>query len=166
MENSILNQLAFDPAYLILGLAGLTVLLLITVIVCILKIKKLYRSYDKFMRGKDAENLEEFIFTQIEEIKYLKAENRANRDSIRKLTKEEKKAYQKFGVSKYNAFSGMGGNLSFAIALLDFYNTGFVLNCMHAREGCYVYMKKVEKGETEVALGSEEKEALEQALGY
>ena len=67
---------------------------------------------------------------------------------------------------KYNAFKGMGGNLSFAMALLDYTNTGFVLNSVHSREGCYVYIKEVERGETDVLLGSEEKDALEQALGY
>ncbi|MCQ4833339.1 DUF4446 family protein, partial [Hungatella sp. SL.1.14] len=73
---------------------------------------------------------------------------------------------QKFGLVKYNAFKGMGGNLSFAMALLDYTNTGFVLNSVHSREGCYVYIKEVERGETDVLLGSEERDALEQALGY
>ena len=40
------------------------------------------------------------------------------------------------------------------------------LNSVHSREGCYVYIKEVERGETDVLLGSEEKDALEQALGY
>ena len=67
---------------------------------------------------------------------------------------------------KYNAFKGMGGNLSFVIAMLDDNNTGFVLNSVHSREGCYLYLKDVVEGKTEVLLGSEEKEALERALGY
>ena len=45
-------------------------------------------------------------------------------------------------------------------------NTGFVLNSVHSREGCYLYLKDVVEGKTEVLLGSEEKEALERALGY
>ena len=67
---------------------------------------------------------------------------------------------------KYNAFKGMGGNLSFALAMLDMNNTGFILNAVHSREGCYLYIKVVVKGETDSALCSEEKDALEQALGY
>ena len=65
---------------------------------------------------------------------------------------------------RYDYF--MRGNLSFAIALLDLNNTGFILNSVHSREGCYLYIKSVEKGETDISLGIEEKEALEQALGY
>ena len=67
---------------------------------------------------------------------------------------------------KDNAFQGMGGNLSFVFAMLDYTNTGFVLNCIHSREGCYIYMKEVDRGQTDVVLGNEEQEALEQALGY
>ena len=118
------------------------------------------------MRGKDAESLEETILKQMDEIRELKSQDRANKDAIRTLTKNVKGSYQKFGMVKYNAFKGMGGNLSFAFAMLDLNNTGFVLNSVHSREGCYLYIKSVEKGETEVILGNEEKEALEQALGY
>ena len=75
-------------------------------------------------------------------------------------------SFQKFGMIKYNAFKGMGGNLSFAFALLDYTNTGFILNSVHSREGCYLYLKTVDRGQTEISLGNEEKEALEQALGY
>lgn len=166
MENSILNNLGFDPAYLIIGLALMTLILLVVTIVCIVKMKALYRKYDYFMRGKDAETLEDIILEQIDEIKKLKAEDRANKDSIRTLNKNQRASYQKFGMVKYNAFQGMGGTLSFAFALLDYTNTGFVINSVHSREGCYLYMKQVDRGQTEVLLGNEEKEALEQALGY
>ena len=75
-------------------------------------------------------------------------------------------SFQKFGMVKYNAFKGMGGNLSFAFALLDYTNSGFVMNSVHSQEGCYLYLKEVDRGQTETLLGNEEKEALEQALGY
>lgn len=166
MDNSILNQLPIDPAFLIIGLSGLTLILLIVVIICMIQMKKLYRRYDFFMRGKDAETLEGIIMEQMEDIAQLKSEDRANKDSLRNTNKNYRSAFQKFGLVKYNAFKGMGGNLSFAMSLLDYTNSGFVLNSVHSREGCYVYIKEVERGETEVLLGSEEKEALERALGY
>lgn len=166
MDNSILNLLPVDPGYVILGLAVMTLILLIVVIICLVQMKKLYRRYDYFMRGKDAETLEEIIMGQMEDIGELKAEDRANKDSLRNTNKNYRSAFQKYGLVKYNAFKGMGGNLSFAMAMLDYTNSGFVLNSVHSREGCYVYIKEVERGETDVLLGSEEKDALEQALGY
>lgn len=166
MEESIMNNLGFDPMYIIIAQTVLTLVLLIVVIVCIIKMRKLYRRYDYFMRGKDAESMEEMIIHQMDEIVELKAQDRANKDSIRIANKNSRASFQKVGVVKYNAFKGMGGNLSFALALLDYTNSGFVINSVHSREGCYLYLKEVDRGQTEVLLGNEEKVALEQALGY
>ena len=166
MENSIMGTWAIDPAFIIIGLAAVTLILLILVIVCMVKMKKLYRRYDYFMRGKDAETLEDIIMEQIEEIRNLKAEDKANKESIRSLNRNQRASFQKFGIVQYNALNGMGGTLSVAFALLDYTNTGFVINSVHSREGCYLYMKPVDRGQTDTLLGNEEKEALEQALGY
>ena len=166
MENSILNNIGFDPGFLIIGLSVLNLISLIVTIICLSLYKKLYRRYDMFMRGKDAETLEDTILDLMDEAAFLRSEDRANKDLIESMEEQVKAGYQKTGIVKYNAFKGMGGNLSFVIALLDDNNTGFVLNSVHSREGCYLYMKDVVEGKTEVLLGSEEKEALERALGY
>ena len=166
MENSILNLCPFDPAYIIMGLVILVVLLLILVIVTMTKLRRLDRKYDYFMRGKDAETLEDIIMDEIDELRDLRDEDRSNKDSIRTLNRNFRASFQKYGVVKYNAFKGMGGNLSFALAVLDYTNSGFVMNCVHSREGCYLYIKEVDMGQTDIVLGNEEQEALEQALGY
>ena len=163
---NILDYFGIDPFYIMLGQTVLTLILLIVVIVCIFKIKRLYRSYDYFMRGKDAETLEDIIIDHIHDIQELKSQDRANKDQIRINNKNMRASFQKFGMVKYSAFKGMGGNLSFAFALLDYTNTGFIMNSVHSREGCYLYLKAVDRGQTEILLGNEEKEALEQALGY
>lgn len=162
----MMNNLGFDPIYIIIAQAVLSLILVVVVIICIFKIRKLYRRYDVFMRGKDAETLEDVIMKQIDDITDLKSQDRANKDSIRVANKNSRASFQKFGMVKYNAFKGMGGNLSFALALLDYTNTGFVINSVHSREGCFLYLKEIERGETDTQLGAEEREALEQALGY
>jgi len=166
MINEMLYNLPFDPMYLVIGSCGLSFVLLIAFIVCIFKMNKLYRRYDRFMRGKDAETLEDTMIDILEQLKDLNTKDRANKDMMKVLSKQVKDSFQKFGFVKYNAFKGMGGNLSFVLAMLDDNNTGFVLDAVHSREGCYLYLKEVEEGATEVLLGSEEQEALEQALGY
>lgn len=164
--SEMLYNLPFDPMYLIIGSCGLSLVLLIAFIICMIKMNKLYRRYDRFMRGKDAETLEDTMISILEQLKDLNAKDRANKDMMKSLSKQVKDSFQKFGFVKYNAFKGMGGNLSFVLAMLDDNNTGFVLDAVHSREGCYLYLKEVEEGATEVLLGSEEQEALEQALGY
>ena len=145
---------------------SIDVILLALLIYMIVRYRQLSNSYNFFMRGKRGENLEGTIFKITEEIKKLKFEDKENKDAIRVINKNLRAAYQKFGVVKYNAFKGMGGNLSFAFAMLDYTNPGSILNSVHSREGCFVYVKVVDRGQTEVLLGTEEKEALEQALGY
>ncbi len=166
MENSMLASWPIDPAIVILTLAVFTLLLLVTTIVCILQTNKIYRKYDRFMRGRDAESMEDIIMSIVEENREIRAQDRTTKDAIKILSKSVKGSFQKFGMVKYNAFKGMGGNLSFAFAMLDMNNTGFILNSVHSREGCYLYIKDVVNGEAEITLGNEEKEALEQALGY
>lgn len=166
MKNSLLYNLPFDPLILIIGFSVLSFILLVVVIICIIKMNKLYRRYDMFMRGKDAETLEDNILDILEELQDLRARDRTNKDAMKLLSRQVKNSFQKYGFVKYNAFKGMGGNLSFVLAMLDDNNSGFVLDAVHSREGCYMYLKEVEEGATEVLLGSEEQEALEQALGY
>lgn len=70
----------------------------------------------------------------------------------------------KVAIVKYDAFKEMGGKLSFALAMLDKENNGFVMNAIHSSDGCYTYVKEIVKGESYVVLGEEEKEALRQAV--
>ena len=54
--------------------------------------------------------------------------------------------------------------MSFALALLSDNDTGFIINAMHSREGCYTYIKEINNGHANVLLAKEEKEALDAAL--
>ena len=49
-------------------------LLLIMTVICIMQTSRLYRRYDYFMRGKDAESMEEIILNLSDEIKELKSQ--------------------------------------------------------------------------------------------
>ena len=166
MENSILNHFPVDPGIILITLLVITVISVITMICMIFQYRRLYRRYDLFMRGKDAETLEDLVMDLVDEAEELRRSANENQEKMDLAIESVKGSFQKLGLVKYNAFKGMGGSLSFAIALLDENNTGFVLNSVHSRDGCYLYMKDVLEGRTEVLLGNEEQEALEQALGY
>ncbi len=150
--------------YLWLATLLLIIILLVLVIVLLVKQHKLARKYDRFMRGSDAENLEESFFEAYEAIKQLQDEDKANKADISELKAVLGKTFQRMAIVRYNAFPGMGGNSSCAVALLTQGLDGLVLNIVHSRESCYFYVKTVNKGEPEVLLGKEEKEALDEAL--
>lgn len=168
MDSQITRFLDVNQDYIIMGLIGVVVLLIIIILIMWIalstKIKKLKRTYDAFMRGKDAETLEDSILNRFEDIDLLLKEEKRNKESIKNIEDNLLITYQKVGIVKYNAFKEMGGKLSFALALLNNTNDGFVLNAMHSREGCYTYVKEIVKGESYIVLGEEEKEALENAI--
>ena len=121
--------------------------------------------YEKFMMGKDLESREDIITTRFSQIDHMLKDTAKNVEDINQLYTEMKSVVQKTGIVKYDAFNEMGGKLSFALVMLDGNNNGFVINAMHSREGCYTYIKEIINGESYIPLGTEEKEALNQALG-
>ena len=94
MENSMLYSLPFDPMYLLIGSSVLSLALLIAFIISTVKMNKLYRRYDRFMRGKDAETLEDTLTEILEQLKDMNAKDRATKDMMRVLSKQVKDSYQ------------------------------------------------------------------------
>ena len=58
----------------------------------------------------------------------------------------------------------MGGDLSYAVALIDSHDNGVVLSSIFAREDSRSYVKPIESGKSNYALTEEEAEALKIAL--
>ena len=160
MDQSAL-QTAVMAASIIISIVAIVI-----AIIAILKYKNIYRLYDSFIRGRDAESLEDLILEEEDRIEALEAADAANKEVMRTMNRNIRASFQKCGVVRYDAFEGMGGKVSCALALLDYTNTGIILNCMHSASGCFLYIKEVEAGTTDVQLGAEEKGALERALGY
>lgn len=153
-----------DIAYLFIGILVIILILFIIVFVQMWKLNKLKKRYEKFMKGKEAESLEEEIVNLFEDITYLKETTNKNSKEISRIYKKHESAYQKIGIVKYDAFNQMGGKLSFSLALLNENDDGFILNSVHSSDGCYSYTKEITAGECEISLGEEEKNALEIAI--
>lgn len=164
MESKILKSIGIDPAWFFLILLVLIVVLFIMLVNVTMKYNRLNKSYKIFMKGKDAKNLEETMIARIEEIEAILKYTKQNRQDIKDIYKKLSRNYQKMGLVKYDAFNEMGGKLSFALAMIDDENNGWILNAMHSREGCYTYVKEVIKGDTYVELADEEAEALDKAI--
>lgn len=159
---------SFDLGYLlvavgVLALISLAAIILLIVQIC--KTSRLKKRLDRFVVGKDGRSLEQEIVGLCEDNKFLKNNAERNKKDIRELFKRMETAYQKMGLVKYDAFSQMGGQLSFSLALLDENNNGFIINSVHSTEGCYSYTKEIKNGKCSISLGAEEAEALALAIG-
>ena len=164
MESKILKALGIDPAFILIFLLILIIVLFVLYVNVTLKYNRLKSSYNTFMKGKDGKTLEESMKERVEEIESILKVTKQNRMEIKEINKKLDRNYQKVGIVKYDAFNEMGGKLSFALAMLDGNNSGWVINAMHSREGCYTYVKEILKGESYVELAEEEAEALDKAI--
>ena len=114
----VYQMTGIDTAYILIGIGVIELILLILVIIALCKLKKYHRKIDRFMRGKDAESLEETILSCIEKNEQVDKMNQMLREDIVGLRKNQRITYQKMGMVKYNAFREMSGDLSYALALL------------------------------------------------
>lgn len=161
----VFDSVGLDIGYVLLGSMGVTLIIGILCIVLMCKVHSLKKKYRSFMSGSTMESMEDEITKRFQEISNLQKETKEVKNRVVRIEDTLKVAYQKVGIVKYDAFSEMGGKLSFVLALLTEENDGFLLNSMHSsREGCYTYIKEIIKGESFVILSEEEKLALKQAI--
>ena len=161
----IQQYLGISSDYIVLGLAALVLIMIILLIVLIVKVNDLKKRYKYFMQGKNAKSLEDTLFYRLEQVDELIESNALNERNIDMIIKNMQSCFSKLGIIKYNALNEMGGKLSFSLCLLNEKNTGYIINAMHSREGCYTYVKEIIEGNSIIALSDEESAALDMALG-
>lgn len=164
MKSKILSAIGIDPGIILILLIILCVGCIAMLVNLHMKYDRLKSSYNTFMKGKDAKTLEEGFAEHFKMLEGTADAIKQNRQAIKGLYRKMDGNYQKLGIVKYDAFNEMGGKLSFALAVLDGNNNGFIMNAMHSREGCYNYIKEVVKGQSYIELSEEEAESLERAI--
>lgn len=165
MDSKLFN-LGFDPIFLMAILLAIAVVGLIISIIANIRTVKLWHRYDRFMRGKDAETLEELINQLVLEFEALKERQESLDEKMKDVLADLKGNVKKTAVRKYNAFKDVGGKLSFSLVMLDGENNGIILTCIHANGPSFTYIKEIIGGESYVSLSIEEQEALNEAKEY
>ena len=164
MESSIFDAIGIDPGIILIFVLGVLLIVLVYMIKISMKMSRFIKKYKMFMRGLDGASLERAFAARFNQMDLLEENSRNHMEEIRKIKEVQNITLNKVAIVKYDAFKEMGGKLSFALAMLDKENNGFVMNAIHSSDGCYTYVKEVVKGESYVVLGEEEKEALRQAV--
>ena len=152
---------------LMIGVLVLLVLLMALVIYFIFALKKMKNRLDLFMGTKSTRtNIEDILIDYYNYVEILSKRTDAIDDNIRNIYNRLEPCVQKIGIVRYNPFDQMGGDLSYALALLDEKNNGFILNTIFSRESSHTYCKPLENGESIYPLSYEEQEAIKRALGF
>ena len=118
------------------------------------------------MKGSDGMSLEKLMAKNIKEIEHLTNVTTDHELRLRILHDHSDRVWSKYGMVKYDAFDDVGGKLSFALAMLNYDNTGYILSAIHSRDNCFFYIKEIIEGESYVLLSTEEVEALKQAVNF
>lgn len=148
-------------------LLTLAVVLLILVIVDIYNHQKLKARYEQFMglnrKRKTDVNMEKLLIDCVAKAESIDEKYAKILEIVEDMQKNMQYCCQKVGIVRYNPFEEMGGNLCFAVAILDAENTGIVINGIHSRTGTFTYAKPVELGVSTYILSKEEQEAIDKA---
>lgn len=143
------------------------VLLLILVIVDIYSNQKLKKRYEVFMginkKRRNDINMEKLLVDCVAKAESIDDKYAKVLEIVQDMQKNMQYCCQKVGIVRYNPFEEMGGNLCFAVAILDAENTGIVINGIHSRTGTFTYAKPVELGVSTYILSKEEQEAIDKA---
>ena len=147
--SALFERAGVDVGMIVILLIILVAVMAVVTVSMSIRLSRLTRRYRLFMKGKDGQSMEKAFGQKFREIE--------------KLMKQGK-TLTRYGIVKYDAFDDVGGKLSFALAMLDRSNTGFILNAIHSRDNCFLYIKEIVKGESYIMLSDEEIRALQQAV--
>jgi hypothetical protein len=155
-----------NAMWLSLGALSLGFFAFILAITLFFRFRKLKKSLSALFAGKTGSDLEEIVLKQREGLDVADEEIRKLYGIAEQLYRLGNESIHKAELLRFNPFKEVGGNQSFALALLNGKNTGFVISSIHTREGTRVYAKPVENGSEvkEYPLSDEERSTIGQAI--
>ncbi len=118
----------------------------------------------KLLRGKKADSLEEIIRSLDADIKGLQRKHSSSEMLISELQTKMQGALRYSGFVKFNALPDLGGNQSFALALLNEQKCGYLITFLSVRDRLQLFTKQVKNGIADFDLSEEEETALHTAL--
>ena len=162
-DNVVLTFLRQHQAPVLLCLSGLSLLLLVIAVRLGQGIRKLKRMAFGVVDGETGR----FLREELQEIANNLSALSGKLDDLRRqhadLKARQQSCVQRVGMVRFDAFDDVGGEQSFALALLDADNNGVVLSNLYGRVDSRAYAKPVTAGASEHSLSAEEQEAIRKA---
>lgn len=149
---------------LILGLAFGFIILLILHMANRHKLKKIIKRYESIIASNGDINVEDLLLSNQRNIKELRNDLGGLANKLSNLEVKQSFSVQKIGFIRYNAYDNIGNELSYSIALLDSFNSGFVISSLYGRDNSVSYAKPLNNGESRIPLSAEEQLAIDRAL--
>ena len=165
MDVKEISQLVLNNlAYIVATLGLLVIVMYIVIINLYMNLRYLKKRYKKMMTGVESGNLERMLIGHIDEVKRVAEKSVEMEAEARRMDELLQRALTRVAIVRYRAFEDMGGDLSYAVALLDSHDNGVILSSVFGREGSQAYAKPIEGGRSSYTLTEEEQQALKQAM--
>src|SRR6266516_5405077 len=147
--------------YLTLTLCGL---LALSVVALGLRLRGIRRSYARLLDSGDHGDLLSLVSGQIEAAGQLRGTLDLISRETAQLRQRLSTVIRTVGFTRYNAFPGSGGELSFSAAFLDEAGNGMVLSSINGRSESRLYAKQIVNGRCGHGLSDEERAAIAMAI--
>jgi hypothetical protein len=162
--NETIEALSSNSAIALLVLAAAVFFLFFVVIYLLARIRSISRRRSAELSADSAAELARRLNSSAADIKILQDSLTAVSSKAEQLGKQQILCVQKVGFIRFDAFEDVGGEQSFALALLDANDTGVVLSSIYSRRESRIYAKQVSSGNTSHTLSREEEEAMRRAM--
>ena len=162
--NNLVNYIAAHEAALLLTSLLLILVLLILVIYTMVRLSSMRAHYRAMMRGSQADDLEGMLVGHIREVEAVAATNARILEENELIRQFIRKSLVRVASVRFRAFEDMGGDLSYAVAMLDANNDGVIFSSIFARADSRSYIKPIKNGSSEYPLTDEEKSVLREAM--
>lgn len=126
----------------------------------VLMIRRLIVRFDASLGGGGTTSLESTLADHLARVNAVDRRLAVLNADYDRLVATNSLASQKISIVRFNPFGDTGGDQSFALAVLDAHNSGYVLTSIHGREGTRSYVKPIDFGSSKHTLSVEEKQAL------
>jgi hypothetical protein len=153
-----------NDAYFLLGLAGLSLILLVCNVSLFCKFKALTRRRNAKLEDGRVGDIIDCLTEQYANLEKLRNELAGIGKNQHEHAKLLANCLKNVGVVRFDAFEDVGGEQSFAAALVDSDRTGIILSGLFGRQDSRLYAKGIVNGEADRALSDEEHRALEKAV--
>ncbi len=141
----------------------LVVILGILLILLYRQVNRLRRSYGALLTSGKGKDLGELLSMYVEQMRLAASKADQLTRTSEKMERQLQHSVQRVGLIRFNAFDGIGGEQSFALALLNAQGDGIVVSSLQGRAEGRLYAKPVSKWDSTYNLSVEEKEAIAQA---
>ncbi len=123
------------------------------------------RKWQELLFGVDAENIEAMLYEHLRARERQEAEIESLKNRLAGAEAKLRTAKRFVGMVRYDAFSEVGGEQSFSLAVYDDEGNGAVLTNQVGRDTSRLFGKALRAGEAERGLTDEEAKAIEEAAG-